>query len=52
MQILFSLLVHPTAVPDIPHRYTEYPEAGHACWDRVYADEEMLGWLFAARRAK
>lgn len=53
VSVEYSRLMHDALEKaKIPHRYTEYPEAGHACWDRVYADEEMLGWLFAARRAK
>ncbi len=35
----------------IPHaRYTEYPGAEHAIWDRVYADAEMWGWLASQER--
>lgn len=32
-------------------RYTEYPEAGHDCWDRVYADPTVIEWLLAQRRS-
>lgn len=31
-------------------RYTEYPDEGHACWDRAYADEAAAAWLLAQRR--
>jgi predicted peptidase len=33
-----------------PVLYTEYPQDGHAIWDRVYADEDFCTWLFAQRR--
>jgi predicted esterase len=26
-------------------RYTEYPDMGHGCWDRAYADAELWRWL-------
>lgn len=26
-------------------RYTEYPEANHNCWDRAFAEPELLDWL-------
>lgn len=31
-------------------RYTEYPGAGHAIWDRVYQDPMFWEWLLAQRR--
>jgi predicted peptidase len=31
-------------------RYTEYPEAGHACWDQAYGDPELWKWLLARKR--
>ncbi len=31
-------------------RYTEYPEVGHACWSRAYADSELWDWLRRQRR--
>jgi predicted peptidase len=31
-------------------RYTEYPDEGHAIWDRAYRDPELWRWLFAQRR--
>jgi predicted peptidase len=30
--------------------YTEYPEAEHVIWDRVFAEPELPKWLFAQRR--
>jgi predicted esterase len=30
-------------------RYTEYPEVGHACWQRAYATPELWGWLARQR---
>jgi len=33
-------------------RYTEYEEAGHAVWDRVYGDDEVLAWLLQQTRAR
>jgi predicted esterase len=33
-------------------RYTEFPDAGHAIWDRVYSDPEVWKWLFAQRRMR
>lgn len=32
-------------------RYTEYEGAGHAVWDRVYGDDEVLAWLLRQTRA-
>lgn len=31
-------------------RYTEYPDADHFIWDRVYRDPELWEWLFAQKR--
>ncbi|NNM29677.1 MAG: prolyl oligopeptidase family serine peptidase [Akkermansiaceae bacterium] len=31
-------------------RYTEFPDAGHDIWDRVYRDPAVLDWLLAQRR--
>ncbi len=31
-------------------KYTEYPDADHFIWDRVYADPAMWEWLFAQHR--
>jgi predicted peptidase len=31
-------------------RYTEYKDAGHAIWDRVYTDGKVLDWLFDQKR--
>ncbi len=33
-------------------RYTEYEGAGHAVWDRVYGDDEVLAWLLRQTRAR
>jgi len=30
-------------------KYTEYPDGGHAIWDRVYNEPELLPWLFAQK---
>lgn len=35
---------------DVPHGYTEYPNAGHDCWTRTYRNEEVLMWLFSKYR--
>ena len=32
-------------------RYTEYKDAGHVIWDRVFAEPELLPWVFAQKRA-
>ena len=34
----------------IPHLYTEYPNVNHDCWTRTYANDDVLGWLFAQSR--
>ena len=31
-------------------KYTEYPDEGHACWDRAYHDPALLPWLFGQVR--
>jgi len=31
-------------------RYTEYPNLGHDIWTRVFAEPEIVPWLFAQRR--
>jgi predicted peptidase len=31
-------------------KYTEYPEADHFIWDRVYADPALWEWLLAQKR--
>lgn len=34
-----------------PHvQYREYPQVGHNCWVRTYADSETLSWLFSQKR--
>jgi predicted peptidase len=30
-------------------RYTEYAWMGHICWNRVYSDAEVIGWLLKQR---
>jgi predicted peptidase len=30
-------------------RYTEYPDEGHASWDRAYSEPELMPWLLAQR---
>ena len=32
-------------------RYTEYAGAGHVIWDRVFAEPELLPWVFAQKRS-
>ena len=32
--------------------YTEYPGVAHNCWDKAYADAEMVNWLLAQTREK
>ena len=27
-------------------RYTEYPGMGHAIWDRVFMEPDLVSWLF------
>ncbi len=31
-------------------KYTEYPNAGHFIWDRVYQNPKLLEWLFAQQQ--
>ena len=31
-------------------KYTEYPDADHFIWDKVYADPALWEWLFAQKR--
>ena len=31
-------------------KYTEYPEANHNCWDRAFAEPDLLPWLFSKHR--
>jgi predicted peptidase len=31
-------------------RYTEYPHVGHDIWTRVFAEPQIVPWLFAQRR--
>lgn len=31
-------------------RYTEYPDAGHEIWTKVFAEPELPAWLFAQKR--
>jgi len=31
-------------------KYTEYPDEGHACWERAYNESDLLPWLFAQTR--
>jgi len=33
-------------------RYTEYEKVGHNSWDKAYAEQEMLTWMFAQRLKK
>ncbi len=33
-------------------KYTEYKGVGHKCWDKAYAEPELLPWLFAQRKKK
>jgi predicted peptidase len=30
-------------------RYTEYKDAGHAIWNKVFGEPELLPWVFAQR---
>ena len=34
----------------VPVRYTEYPDAPHIIWDRVYQTPELVTWLLAQHR--
>lgn len=31
-------------------RYTEYPNVGHAAWDRAYAEPDLVRWMLSHRR--
>jgi predicted esterase len=31
-------------------KYTEFPDLGHECWDRAYAEPELWKWLLAQKR--
>lgn len=31
-------------------RYTEYPDTGHNCWDKVYSDPQLISWLLSRNR--
>jgi len=31
-------------------KYTEFPELGHFCWDRVFAMDELYTWLLSHKR--
>jgi hypothetical protein len=31
-------------------KYTEYAGVGHDCWNRAFAEPELLKWLFEQRR--
>jgi predicted peptidase len=31
-------------------KYTEFDAVGHECWDQVYGDEQVIGWMLAQRR--
>jgi len=33
-------------------RYTEYEGVGHVCWDKAFAEPELLPWLFSQRLSK
>jgi predicted peptidase len=33
-------------------RYTEYPDAGHDIWDRVYGDREVVHWMLKQRAGR
>jgi acetyl esterase/lipase len=32
-------------------RLTEYPDLGHLCWDRAYADPAVLAWWQGGARS-
>lgn len=32
-------------------RYTEFPATGHDCWDKVFAGQELLPWIYAQSRS-
>lgn len=31
-------------------KYTEFPDTGHGCWDKVYGDPEVIAWLLSQRK--
>ncbi len=31
-------------------KYTEYPDVGHAVWQKAYLEPELINWLFSQRR--
>ncbi|MEL7424282.1 MAG: prolyl oligopeptidase family serine peptidase [Bacteroidota bacterium] len=33
-----------------PPQYTEYPDVNHNSWDRAFAEEDLLRWLFSNKR--
>jgi dipeptidyl aminopeptidase/acylaminoacyl peptidase len=33
-------------------RLTIYPDLGHDCWTRTYADPALYAWLLQQRRAR
>lgn len=35
----------------VPHKYTEYPNTGHNCWDAAYATPALFTWLLENSRA-
>jgi predicted peptidase len=35
-----------------PVTYTEYAGVGHNCWDRAYADDDMVKWLLKQKMGK
>ena len=44
-----------TAVEDLkklgsPVKYTEYPGVGHNSWDKAFADDAVLDWLFSQHK--
>lgn len=32
-------------------RYTEYKDAGHVIWEKVFHEPELQPWMFSQRRA-
>ena len=32
--------------------YTEYRFSGHAVWDRAYAEDGLIDWVFAQRKQR
>lgn len=31
-------------------RFTEFPETGHECWNKVYHNEEYISWLLSNQK--